>query len=202
MTSPISFRGTFCIPASAKYAQYAPKIQARTKNCQIACDNVQYSDKINETMITVFNDYDEKVAKLLEKYGVHYSYINVSDPIKKEEVYNRITLDDEYKQFGYQLVEINVQQLDKVLQQQKGYVGRRGMGGSKEKYDRFVRFLHTNHEIQPPRVALSKKFDGDIRIYIDDGRHRFAVLRDIGLETMPVVMSEESIRIGKEAGIF
>lgn len=202
MTSPISFKGTFCFPASAKFSQYSKKIFNKTGNVQLAVDRVCFSDTINETHMTVFDSCDEKVEKLLKKYDVPYYYFNAGTKLNKDEVYNRLELADEYKQFGYQLVEINVEQLDKVLQRQKGYVGYKGRGGVKEKYDRFVRFLHTSHKIQPPRLALTKKIDGDIDVYIDDGRHRFAVLRDIGLEKIPVVMSEESRKVAREAGIF
>ena len=202
MTSPISFKGTFCFPASAKFSKYSKKIFNRTVNDQLAVDRVCFSDTINETHLTVFDSSDGKVEKLIEKYEIPYYYINASNPINREDVYKRLSIDDEYKQFGYQLVEINVGQLDKVLQRQNGYVGYKGRGGVKEKYNRFVRFLHTSHKIQPPRLALIKTVNGGLMVNIDDGRHRFAVLRDIGLEKIPVIMSEDSIKTGKEFGIF
>ena len=165
-------------------------------------EGVTYRDEINETYITVPDEYDKKTAKLLNKYNIPNYYFNINTRLSLDEIYKRIELDSMDEMFGSELFEIDVIMLDKVLRQQSGYVGYHGVGGSKEKYDKFKKFLHTNHKIKPPTLILTKGLDGNIKLTLDDGRHRFAVLRDMGMKKIPVQMSEESIKIGKEAGIL
>ncbi len=166
-------------------------------------EGIEFRDKINEIYITVPDEMDTKTSKLLDKHLIHYYYFNALERLNTQDIYNRLKIDDSDRAYGYELIEINVNMLDKVLKQQPKYVGYKASGdGSYEKYCRFMRFLHTKHDIMPPRVSITKKTDGTPIICIDDGRHRFAVLRDIGMEKIPVMIDKKSIETGKEMGIL
>ena len=199
----INFKGTFCIPASRSFSQNRDKIYQKREKYNMLIESINYRDTINESYITVPDEMDGKVSKLLNKYLISYYYFNMMDRVNKQEVFNRIKIDDADKALGYEVVEINVDMLDRFLKRQPKYVGYKASGdGSYDKYCRFMRFLHTKNDIKPPSLGIIKHPDGDIALQINDGRHRFAVLRDIGMEKIPVMIDRESMKIGKEIGIL
>lgn len=79
---------------------------------------------------------------------------------------------------------INVSALDAAWQRDKGFhIGLQANGSqSPGKYDRFGRWLATHDlAVWMPHVSMWRS-----RISFTDGRHRFAWLRDQGLEALPV----------------
>ena len=69
-------------------------------------------------------------------------------------------------------------------------VGPGGEGGIAGRYPRFVAFLEEGVPIRPPSIYLVGDRRGKV-IMFEDGRHRFAVLRDLGLDRMPVVVMRD-----------
>ena len=198
----INFKGTFSIPHSDNYAKNREKILRKSERYQMEIDRVLYRDEIDETHITIPDELDSKFEKFLIKKDIPYYYFNITEHLDKNEIHDRITLGD-MDQFGYELKEINVKMLDNVLKKnQKMYVGYGGKGGIDSRYLRFLRYLHTKNKIQAPTLSLMKNSTGKIIIELTDGRHRFAVLRDLGLETIPVALSEQTRKIAKETGLF
>ncbi|ARV59514.1 hypothetical protein BZZ01_13540 [Nostocales cyanobacterium HT-58-2] len=69
-----------------------------------------------------------------------------------------------------------------VIESQR--IGVDGKGGNQSKYDGAVEFLSNNDRALMPEVAV----DGNGRVTFIDGKHRFAALRDSGVEEIPVNM--------------
>lgn len=67
------------------------------------------------------------------------------------------------------------------------YVGPGGKGGAPGRYANVEQFVRAGKPIEQPRVALG--FAGEV--VIRDGRHRFAVLRDLGVKEIAVSVARE-----------
>ncbi len=203
MLNPISFTGTFCIQQTPAFAKNREKIAQKRFRCEMLIEDVKYRDKIDETHITVPDYYDDKTRKLLDKYNIDYYYFNILQHVNKDEIIERMKLDPIDKMFGMTTVNIDVEQLDKILEiQSPCHVGYKGQNGDIQKYNRFKRFLYTKNEIKPPTLSVIKDTDNNIKLEITDGRHRFAVLKDIGMKKIPVIISEESRNIATGAGLI
>ena len=59
----------------------------------------------------------------------------------------------------------------------------------------------TNQEIRSTIVYLTRESSGEISTHIYDGNHRFAVMRDMGMTTVPVTIDEKSLELAKEIGL-
>ena len=63
------------------------------------------------------------------------------------------------------------------------------------------KFLKTNQNIHSSIIYLRREQNGEISTHIYDGNHRFAVMRDIGMTTIPVTIDKESLELAKEIGL-
>ena len=203
MISPISFKGTFCIQTQQFDLKTEEKILKKQQKYGMQLERINYRDQINETYITVPDSNDDKTAKLLKKYNVPYYYFNVASRINKAEIPSRIKLDKSDEEMGYKLVNVDVEKLDKLMKENgEYYVGYKAQGGSIEKYEGFKKFLHTKNDIYPSKIRLIKNVHNEYIPIMVDGRHRFAVLRDMGIKTLPVAINAESVEYAREAGLI
>ena len=81
------------------------------------------------------------------------------------------------------------------------YVGLNGKNGSKEKYDKFKLFLETGEPIIAPIIYFDTN-ENETSLHFEDGRHRFAVLRDLGMSKIPVAIDKKDIPIAEKIGLF
>lgn len=195
---PVSFKGTFCISTPVLTEKNREKISKKSFQYHMKFKTINHKNDVNETTIWVPDSYDGKMEKLLNKLDIPYYYFNPAQRLDKQEIYSRIKMDELDSTLGFRQVEVDVEKLDNLLKLGKNYVAYKGIGGSMEKYANFKEFLHTKNTIEPPKVSLTRDEFGDVITKIEDGRHRFAVLRDMGLKKIPVRMTEDSENLAKE----
>ena len=83
-----------------------------------------------------------------------------------------------------EVVDVNLAKFDQAWSQDIGYIGKGGVGGIKDRYKEFLKFLKQGHEIEMPEVSLS---DNNIPVFTN-GRHRTAVFRDLGFTEIPMAV--------------
>ena len=64
------------------------------------------------------------------------------------------------------------------------------------RYKKFEEFLKNANNIEASEVSVSE----DGRVGFTNGRHRYAYLRDNGIEAIPVAMSRKSIKNSEKFG--
>lgn len=69
------------------------------------------------------------------------------------------------------------------------------------RYERFEQFLQTSSNIEASYVTIALK-NNQLVVDFLNGRHRYAVLRDKGIESLPVYMHPDSIELAKKAGLL
>ena len=101
---------------------------------------------------------------------------------------------------GHKMVYIDVNKFDPLFSKETDfYIGKGGSGNSiGNRYDRFKEFLEEGIPIEVSQVSINE----DMQIGFGNGRHRYAVLRDMGFDRIPVSMSDESIERAKELGVL
>jgi len=98
---------------------------------------------------------------------------------------------------GYKLVNLDIDSFDAAFAQNKGfYVGRNGSGGIAGRYERVKKFIAEKEAFEASTVVVNP--DGSVGF--DNGRHRYAAIRDAGNRVIPVAMTEESLANAKAAG--
>jgi len=108
-----------------------------------------------------------------------------------------VTINKTDERNGEKLVNINVNSFDNRFKQStEFYIGKEGKGGIGQRYKTFAEFQKTAESIEAPEVYVNE--NGGITF--GNGRHRYAYMRDQGLKTIPVAMSQESIDNAKKFG--
>lgn len=199
--NPISFKGTFCLEQRDLTDKKLHKIFAKEDEYRMSLEASSYTNP-GKLYVHMPHEFDEQMIKMLKKLSVNYERIDERDSLDPNKITSRMVICASGQPRGEFLQKIDAKKLDRELQKDiEMYVGFNAMNGSSIKYNRFKKFLKTNQEIRSPIVYLRKFSDGEIKTHIYDGRHRFAVLRDMGIEKIPVTIDEESLELAKEIGL-
>jgi hypothetical protein len=140
------------------------------------------------------------LAPLTKGLPVGASIQNVGKDLSAIQIGDRtipVTINRIDKKTGGQLVNVNPSAFDEAFSKTGWqYVGEKGKEGISGRYEKFENFLKDAKSIEASNVSVNK--DGGI--VFGDGRHRYAVLRDMGLDELPIVMDKESIKNAKKFG--
>lgn len=71
----------------------------------------------------------------------------------------------------------------------------------KEHTDNVLEFMKSGMPIKLPEVVVRNN-NGKAEIGFQDGRHRYAIMRDLGFKTIPLAMSKESFMAAYETGLI
>lgn len=97
----------------------------------------------------------------------------------------------------YKLVLLDVDKVEASYSKDENfYVGPQGAGGIGTRYQRFLQWLEENPNtpIDPPMIGLTPSKT----IIFGDGRHRWAVLRDMGEKRIPALVPVEDLKVMQE----
>lgn len=125
--------------------------------------------------------------------------IKLSEPLEK--TLNNIVIP--YKRTNLELVNVNVKKFDKEWSKDtEFYIGKNGKGQIHNRYQDFIEFLTTDPEVRGPIEASEVHVNEFGKPGFVNGRHRFAVLRDLGAKTIPVAMISEGVINAKKFGFL
>ena len=199
--SPIGFKGTFCLSQADFNNKKCRKMQPRIEEYEITFETSGYTNP-GKIYAHMPHQFDAKFEKLMKKLSITHERIEESDSLDPDNIVARMVINSHNKSGDKLLQKINTKKLDSELRKMPElYIGYNGANGSSYRYDRFKSFLKTNQEILSPIVYLKRLDNGEIETHIYDGRHRFAVLRDMGIEQIPVTIDKESLELAKEIGL-
>jgi len=122
--------------------------------------------------------------------------IDISPDIKKDlsqeqidGVLKRIILSKRAKINGDKLIVVDTKAFDNAFKKDTDfYIGRGGEGGVKGRYEGFQKFIKKGTKIEASEVVVTDEG----RVVFVNGRHRWAVERDIGMKEISVAMSSGS----------
>ena len=182
-----------------QYCFQGSKIYAET---DIPEDN--YSYRYATTRI-VGKDYeaDDEIETMLANRGINFTrtsfYTLLDSP---ESIKERIVLDPHDKRQGLELVEVDRYNFDFNYEDYGAmYIGHPGNISQPERMDRFEEYLKTGKKIYAPSVYIRDN-GRHPEIIFQDGRHRYAYMRDMKMKGIPMAMNEESIKVAKKYGLL
>lgn len=107
-----------------------------------------------------------------------------------------VTLSKTDARLGYTLVNLDIPAFEKQWSKSSFYVGPDGAGGIGNRYAAVVKYIQTNSAFEASSVFVSP--DGTVSF--ENGRHRYAAIRDAGNTTIPVAMDAEALANAKKYG--
>jgi hypothetical protein len=107
----------------------------------------------------------------------------------------QFSLDRQDLAAGFQLVMVDVAKFDQAFQKDSNfYIGQDGVGGIGKRYAAFGKWIEANNVLAASSVAIAQ--DGSVSF--NNGRHRYAYLRDHGFTKMPIAMDQDSIKLARK----
>ena len=164
-------------------------------------NNHNYSDS---TIRFVGKDsYDDnELEMILANMGIIYTKKSFSELNSADNIKSRIELSPDEKAKNYTLIEIDRIKFDKAYEDYGfAYIGHSGNISHPERTENFKEYLKTGKSIYAPVVYINDAGEYP-EITFADGRHRYAYMRDIEMNGIPIAMNEESIRIAKKYGLL
>ena len=163
-----------------------------------------YSYKYATTNI-IGKDYDadDQIETMLTNKGIKFTRTSFSKLLDSpESVKERVIIDPVFEHRGYELVEVDRFKFD-INYEDHGfaYIGRGSNISQPERMERFEEYLKTGKKIYAPIVYVNDN-GRHPEITFQDGRHRYAYMRDMKMQGIPIAMNEESVKIAKKYGLL
>ena len=150
----------------------------------------------------VDDKYDDFTESFLKQQNIQYTKVTKDEALNHKNINNRIVIPSEYK-YGHELFGINVKKLDKLLQKDESYyIAPQGKTGAiSDRYNKAVDYISTGKDINASILVLREDKNG-IRASITDGRHRYAVMRDLGMKTINFAMDSNSVKLAQKYKLY
>ena len=160
------------------------------------------SPKTTDDFINELNTIGSEKKVITKSETVKSMYESLGSE-ELDDIVNNIVL-PKHATHHYKLVRVDVNKLDDIFKKEKDfYVGYRGVGGINGRYDGFLKFLQEGLDfpVESSLIHISEYYDGTPKVSFENGRHRFAVFRDLGLETIPMGVSKSSLKLAQKIGL-
>ena len=153
--------------------------------------------------VNIPNWRDKKFEKLLAKANVEeFQKSSLKDTLSQDNIISRIELDDYDLIAGRELAKIDVVKFDELFAKSDLYIGKKGKGGIDDRYKRALRYFSTGANIHASKVTVYTDDFGKPQVTFIDGRHRYSVMRDMGIKEIPVSMNFNSRQVTKRFGLL
>ncbi len=102
------------------------------------------------------------------------------------------------------LIHFEVSQFDELYRSsgKDWYIGEGGTGAViDDRYNRFLEFLETGKSIHASSICFEER-DNQLVVGFVNGRHRYAVMRDMGISYIPMGVLKDSLPILEKHGFI
>lgn len=147
--------------------------------------------------------YDKEIEAYLKSLGINFEKRTTEELLDFDNIQKRIEIDEFDKSRGFSLVELNTEKFDEYFKN-NSFEGAYIEPKSEEHqdgFDRFKKYLKTGEPITASTVYL-REDNGRVKVDFGDGRHRYTVLRDMGMKAIPFAMDEKSFELAKKYGLI
>lgn len=146
---------------------------------------------------------DDEIETMLANRGIKFSRTSFGELLDSpKSVKGRVVLSPDEKERGFKLVELDRLKFDEQYEYHGfAYIGNRWNISQPERMEKFENYLKTGKEIHAPVVFINDEGTHP-EIAFEDGRHRYAYMRDMKMQGIPVAMNEDSIKAAKKFGLL
>lgn len=104
---------------------------------------------------------------------------------------------------NWEIVDVKASSFEKLFKTSNSqqYIGEAGNIQVPKRYERLKELFASDKDIEAPEVYVQIQ-NGRPIIKFEDGRHRYAIMRDMGMQKIPIAMDKESIKNAQKAGLI
>ena len=185
----ISFKSTYKINQTQNLSSdFADKLYELYK---AGVDMKENSTKDKLLTLVAPDKLDNEIESILMARGIDFHKTTKAQNLNLDNIKARMVLGPDFED-THILVEIDSKRLDELLKLDN--VSSIKESKYDEKFEKFHKYLETGLDINSPVIIFSNDVNGVFGVHIEDGRHRFAILRDMGMKKIPVAVSKDSLK--------
>ncbi|MBQ9246825.1 hypothetical protein IJ182_11240 [bacterium] len=150
--------------------------------------------------ISAPDEYDDFIESVLKQRNINFVKQTKQETLNLDNIYSRIILSDVRP--NNILVSLDTKKVDELLKQEKDfYIAPNGTSGTiSDRYEGVKQYLLTGRDIHATELYLREN-NGQLSATIGDGRHRFAVMRDMGMPKIKISLNKESLFLAQKYGL-
>lgn len=152
--------------------------------------------------IAADDSMDLNIERILSSRGIKYTKKDYTQLFDIDDIKKRIKLPDDCPKEKYSLVEIDTEKFNKAYKAHGfAYIGDSTNVAYPQRYEGVKEYIKADKPIDASIVFV--RDDGAFpEIAFQDGRHRYAFMRNMGMDRIPVAMSKESVETAKKYGLI
>ena len=158
-------------------------------------DPIRTFEKVH---ISANDSYDGFIESNLKQRNIDFTKQSASESLKHENIYNRIILPEQDS--DRHLVSLDTRKVEELFQQNEAFYVPKN-GGIKSRYRGAKDFFTTGEDIEATKASIYEQ-DGKLHFSIIDGRHRFAVMRDMGMKKVKFSLDRSSAEVAEKYGLI
>ncbi len=173
-------------------------------NCELEMEYTSFPELFKtgiyaKSSLYADDKFDDIVESLLKQKGIGFTKVTREEALNFDNINNRIVIPPEYKNSNMELFSINVEKLDKLLQKDVSfYIFPSGKkGGISNRYNSALDYISTGKDINASILILYEDETGLCAV-INDGRHRYSAMRDMGMKNINFAMYPKYINLAKK----
>ena len=142
---------------------------------------------------SVDDRFDDLVKSILKQRNIQYTKQTKKEVLEPENIYNRIVMPEDTS--CTELVALDTKKIDDLFKENYCYVSENLTTSRVDnRFQCFRDFLATGRNIEASQIVLREEAQHPVLDFID-GRHRFCVMRDMGLDKIKFAMSKDSLKL-------
>ena len=215
--SPVSFKSTYFINSKSNgteaYDNALNKISEVSDAAKIyesiKMINGRNYDFVSQANIVANQGYDEFIEKSLLAQKIKFVKKSNKELLSEEAIKKRAVVpNSDYPTPRYldKPVYVDAKKFDEAFKETAGsgfYIEPYFCmsEAEKEHTDKIMVFMKSGLPIKLPEVVVRNN-NGKAEIGFQDGRHRYAIMRDLGFKTIPLAMDKNSFMAACETGLI
>ena len=154
--------------------------------------------------VNVDDKYDEMVESVLKQKNIQFvksPKLSKESALNPENIYKRLVL-PKYTPHK-KLISLNTEKIDELFKETPNfYISPNGeQGAISNRYQRVKDYFATGKDIEAPEIYLSER-NGKLCLDFQDGRHRYSVMRDLGLKRIKFAVDTDTLKNAFKYGLI
>ncbi len=163
---------------------------------------IQRTGVFEKVHVSADDKYDNFIESLLIQNNINFTKVTHEEALDHDNIYNRLTLSEHAQMYGKELVSLDTAKIDELFARDEAYISPNGESGTiSDRYQGVIDYLQTGRNINATEAVIHEQ-NGKLQFTVLDGRHRFAVMRDMGMQKVKIALDKDSYLIAKQNGLI
>lgn len=146
------------------------------------------------------DNYDAAIELILNSCNIDYTKKTHKEVLTPSSIFSRIVMPENSP--CTKLVSLDTQKIEELFKKSEQYISEsEADSGYDYSFEGVREFLKTGKNIDATEIVLQEN-EKRLALHIIDGRHRYCVMRDLGMDKIKFAMNDESYSLAVKYGLI